>query len=341
MVGNLFLGRRMKKDFSIGHIFGLLRKTFPFLVFRFLIYMGIALGIVLLVGIGSGIGYVIGSIADGGAGGGVLGGLLTFGVSVGILLFLRSYLLYMVKAGHIAVLVEVMENRPLPEGKGQIEYAQKIVKERFKQSNVLFALDMLIKGILRAFNRTFLNISRMIPIPGVEAVVKILNTVVNNSLTYLDEVILGYLIKNKVENPWAGGQTALILYAQNYKSFLTNAVWLTFMIWGLTLAVFLVILFPVAGLVALFPNLAGIFTLILALVLAWGVKESLIEPFAMTALMSVYFKVTENQTANPEWEEKLSSVSSKFREMGQKAKDWVNEPDPKPAGGEEPKAIDP
>ena len=320
----------MKKDFNLGYVFGLLRKTAPFLIFRFLIYMGIAVGIVLLIGLGSGMGYVVGSIADSGGGGAFFGGLMAFGLSVGILLFLRSYLLYMVKAGHIAVLVEVLENRPLPEGKGQIEYAQKMVRERFKESNVLFALDMLIKGILRAFNRTFLRISQMIPIPGVEAAAKFLNTVINNSLGYLDEVILAYLIKNRVENPWAGGQTALILYAQNYQTFLKNAVWLTLFIWALTFAVFLLILAPIAGLVALFPNLAGFATLIFALVLAWGVKESLIEPFAMTALMTVYFKVTEGQTANPEWEEKLSSVSGKFREMGQKAKEWVNQPKSEP-----------
>jgi len=38
----------------------------------------------------------------------------------------------------------------------------------------------------------------------------------------------------------------------------------------------------------------------------------------MTALMQVYFKVTEGQTANPEWEEKPARVSSKFSELKDK-----------------------
>ncbi|MDZ7839978.1 MAG: hypothetical protein U5R46_04025 [Gammaproteobacteria bacterium] len=50
---------------------------------------------------------------------------------------------------------------------------------------------------------------------------KFLNTVVTLSLTYLDEVILAHNIRTRADNPWESGRTALVLYAQNYKSFLT------------------------------------------------------------------------------------------------------------------------
>ena len=307
------------KDFNIRDIIGLLAKTAPFLIFRFLIYFGITVAFVIITGTGAGIGYGIGAIAGNSAGGGMWGGLLGFGVASSIVYLLREYLLYMVKAGHIAVLVELIEGRELPTGRSQIDHAQTIVRERFKESSLLFGLDQLIKGILGAFNRVFFTVAAFLPIPGSQGIVKFVNTVVTLSLTYLDEVILAYNMKMRSDNPWRTSQTALILYAQNYKAFLKNAFWLAFIIWGLTLVVFLIILAPVAGLVALFPGSAGPLTLIIALVFAWGVKQAVIEPFAMTALMQVFFTVTEGQEPNPEWDAKLDGVSDKFRELKNKA----------------------
>lgn len=310
-------------DFNVGAVLGLLRRTMPFLVFRFLIYFGITLAYVLVTGAGAGIGYFIGHIGDDPGAFGVWGGLFGFSLVSAVVYFLREYLLYLVKAGHIAVLVELMDGKELPEGRSQIDHAQQIVRENFVQSSVLFGLDQLIKSILRAFNRTFFTISNFIPIPGVQGVVKFLNTVLNLSLTYLDEVILAYHLRERAENPWRSGQTALILYAQNYKAFLKNAFFLAFFIWGLTFVVFLLALVPAAGLVALFPGAAGLLTLIIAMVFAWAVKQAVIEPFAMTALMQVFFKVTEGQVPNPEWDGRLDQVSSKFRELKDRAAGWT------------------
>jgi len=327
------------KDFKVGEIISLLSKTAPFLIFRFLIYFGITLAFVLITGVGAGIGYGVGSIGGNAPGGGMWGGLIGFGMASGIMYLIREYLLYMVKAGHIAVLVELLEGKELPQGRSQIDHAQRVVRERFTESSVLFGLDQLIKGILKTFNRIFFTIATLIPIPGAAGLVKFANTVINLSLTYLDEVILAYYIKSGSDNPWRSSQTALVLYAQNYKSFLINAVWLAFFIWGLTFLVFLLILGPVAGLVALFPGSAGPLTLIIALVFSWGIKQAVIEPFAMTALMQVFFKVTEGQQPNPEWEAKLDSASEQFRELKDKAAAAVNRAVPTAAQASAPAAA--
>ncbi|MEM7054086.1 MAG: hypothetical protein AAF446_06005, partial [Pseudomonadota bacterium] len=165
-------------DFKLGQIISLLLKTTPFLIFRFLIYFGITLAYVLITGIGAGIGFGVGSIAGGAEAGGLWGGMFGFGLaSVGVYL-IREYLLYMVKAGHIAVLVELMEGKELPGGKGQIDYAQGIVRERFAQSSILFGLDQLIKGVLKAFNRAFFTIANFLPIPGIQGIASFINTII-------------------------------------------------------------------------------------------------------------------------------------------------------------------
>jgi hypothetical protein len=42
-------------------------------------------------------------------------------------------------------------------------------------------------------------------------------------------------------------------------------------------------------------------------------------------MMDVYFKTIEGQTPNPEWDQKLSSASDKFRELSQKAASYVSD----------------
>jgi len=311
-------------DFSIGQALALMGRTMPFIVLRVLVYAGIAIAYVLVTGVGAGVGWGIGAFGDEEfrAGSTIWGGGIGFALTAGVLYFAREYILYIVKAGHIAVLVEVLHGQEIPTGQGQIGYAREKVQERFKESSLLFGLDQLIKGILRTFNRTFLTIATILPIPGLRVVMNLLNTIVNLSLTYLDEVILAYLMHTKADNPWAAGRTALVLYAQNYKAFLKNAVWLALFIWGMTFAVFLLILGPAALLVGLFPGTAGPLTLIIAGGVAWGIKQAVIEPIGMTALMQVFFKVTAGQTAQPEWEAKLESLSAKFGEMKSKAHGW-------------------
>jgi uncharacterized membrane protein len=307
------------KDFSFKDVLELMRKTAPFLIFRFLIYFAITLCFVLITGAGAGVGYGIGYIANAAPAGGMWGGLVGFGIASVIMYLIREYLLYIVKAGHVAVLVSLLEGKEIPGGKRQVDYARQVVQERFATSSLLFAVDQLIKGVLKTFNKAFMSVATIIPIPGSKGLIGFVNTMLTLSLTYLDEVILAYLIKTRAENPWAASRTAIILYAQNYTKFLKNAVWLAIFVWVLTFIIFLLVLGPAALLVKLFPGTGGPLTLIVALVFAWGIKQAVIEPVAMIALMQVFFRVTVGQTADPEWEARLESLSMKFNELKQKA----------------------
>lgn len=309
-------------DFKLSEVFSLLLRTLPFLLLRMAIYFGITLAYVLGTGLGGGIGYLAGGAGDTGVGTAFWGALTGFGVVSGVLYWVREYILYLVKAGHIAVLVELMQGKALPEGRNQIEHAGRVVKERFVESSVLFGLDQLIKGVLRVFDRVMFTIAAFLPIPGIEGPVKFINAVIRMSLTFVDEVILAYNIRVGSQNPWASSRHGLVLYAQNYKTMLKNALWLTLILWGLTFVVFLIVLLPVAGLAALFPGVTTFWGFVLAVIFALAIKAAVIEPIAMTALMQVFFQVTESQQPNPEWTAKLEGMSDKFKEMGTRAAQW-------------------
>jgi hypothetical protein len=312
-------------DFRTGQIFGLLVRTLPFVILRLAVYIGITIAYILAVGVGSGMGYLFGSIGSNAGGGAGIGGLIGFAIVSGILFWAREYLLYLVKAGHIAVLVELMDGRQIPAGKGQIDFATAIVKQHFATSSMLFGLNQLIRGILRAFNRITVSIASWLPIPGLDALVKLVDAIINTSLSHLDQVILAQILRKRADssganNPWAVARDATVLYAQNYKGVLKNAAFLTFIIWGLTLLILLLVAAPIAALIGVFHVHAGIATFALAVIAALSLKAALIDPFATVALIQVYDKITAGQTPNPEWSAKLESISGKFRDLTQKAR---------------------
>ena len=312
-------------DFSLGRAFGMLLKTMPYLMFRVMVYFGIAIGYVLLCGIGAGIGYGIGSIggADGAAGGAIWGGLIGLGAGSGIMFFMREYLLYVVKAGHIAVLVELLDGRPLPDGKSQVAYGASVVKERFVQSSVLFALDRLLKGVIRMMTRVVEGVANFLPIPGTQAIVGLIRGMLKLSVGFLDELILAHAIRTRSDNPWQASAQALVLYGQNGKAMMKNALFATLLMYLASAVLFAIFLVPAGLLVWMLPGQLSAMTFIFALVFAWAAKAALLEPLALVCMMQAYFKVIEGQQPDPVWDQRLTQMSNKFGKIKQQAIDWI------------------
>jgi hypothetical protein len=317
-------------DFSLGTATSIMVRTAPFLLFRIIVYFAITLGLILATGTGAGVGWGIGNFGDEEfrAGATVWGAFGGFGIAGAVLFFLRDYLLYVVKAGHLALMVEALEGRPIPQGRAQIDHAATVVKARFGQASALFALDQVIKGVITAITGLVQGLMSILPIPGLDRIMAVVRAYLRVAVGLIDEVILAHAIRTNSDNAWGSAREALVLYGQNARPMLVNAAWLTLILYGLSFVVFLVMLAPAAAVVWLMPGAWSAGGVVFALVFAWAVKAALIEPFALACLLQVFFKVTEGQTPNPEWERKLESVSDKFRAMGEKAANWMRKPAP-------------
>jgi hypothetical protein len=137
-------------------------------------------------------------------------------------------------------------------------------------------------------------------------------------------------------------QTAVVLYAQNYKIMLKNAAWLTIIAYGLAFVVFLIMLVPAGAVVWLIPGGWSAGGFIFAILFAWAVKAALIEPFCVASLLQVYFKTIEGQQPDPAWDARISEVSRKFAEMKEKAAAWATRPpSPTSTSGSGPAALPP
>jgi len=308
-------------DFDFGRAVGLMVQTLPYLIFRVIVYGAMAAAYVMVTGVGAGVGYGLGWIGgpDSQAGFAFWGGAIGFGLTATAIYLAREYLLYTVKAGHIAVLVELMDGRDLPDGQGQITYGAGVVKERFVQSSVLFGLDQLVKGVIRAVSSLVEGVAAFLPIPGLSGLASLFRAFLKVAVGFVDEVILAHAIRTRSTNAWEAAREALVLYGQNYQRMLKNAAIIAFFTYILAFIVFLVMLAPAAAIVYLMPGSWSFGGMVFAVVFAWAVKAAVLEPLALTLMMQAYFKVTAGQIPDPEWDARLSELSGKFQEIKEKA----------------------
>ncbi|TIL82178.1 MAG: hypothetical protein E5Y89_06260 [Mesorhizobium sp.] len=309
-------------DFSIGRSVSIMIRTWPFIVFRMIVYFGITLAYIMATGTGASVGYGVGHIStdpEGPLSFALWGGVVGFGVVSVAVYWIREYILYVLKAGHIAVMVHLIDGQDVPDGQTQISYARAVVTERFAEANVLFVIDQLVKGAIRAITGLIGGIAAFLPIPGLNGLVSFINTVIRISLTYVDEIILGYNIRINSTSPFETARQGVVLYAQNGKTMVKNAVWLAVIMWGVSFVIFLLMLAPAGAILWAMPGQLGGWAFVLAIVFAWAFKAAFIEPFAIASLMQVYFATIEGQVPNPDWDRQLAEASSKFRELKDKA----------------------
>lgn len=304
-------------DFEIGRTLGIVIRTWPFVILRIVVYFGITVAYIVSTGAGAGIGYGVGHVwgGDGPFTFAMWGGIFGFGLVSMLFYWLREYILYLVKAGHIAVMVHLIDGIDVPGGQSQIGYAHAIVRERFVEANVLFVLDQLIKGVLRVITGLIGGFAAFLPIPGLQGIAKFVSAVVRMSLTYVDEIILAYNIRRRSGAPFETGRQGVVLYAQNARAMLKNAVWLTVMTWVLGVVIFFLTLAPAGAILYTMPGELAGWAFVLAIVFAWAFISAFIEPFVIAALMQVYFRAIEGQTPDPAWDMRLSDASRHFREL--------------------------
>ena len=314
--------------FSVREALGLMARTAPFLIFRMLVYSGIVAAYILATTVGAGLGWLVGAAGSAdfqGAATGI-GGFAGFGLTAAALFLLREYILYVVKAGHIAVLVELMEGRSIPMGRAQIDHAAKMVRRRFADANLLFGVDLLIKGVLRVTMGLLQGIAILLPIPGLQVLLGLIRAVLRVSVGFMDEVILAHIFRTNPANSWEGGRQGLVLYAQNGPAMLRNAAFLTVIIYGLSFLIFLAMLAPAAAIAYAMPGGWSAGGMVFALLFAWAVKAAVIEPFAIACMMQAFFRISANQAPDPVWDARLASASGKFQELRTKAMGWAPRP---------------
>ena len=245
-------------------------------------------------------------------------------VAGGIWRFAARYFLYLLKAAHIAVLTELITTGRIGNGsESMFHYGRRVVTDRFGEVNVLFGLDLLVDGIVSAFNRTLDWVANSLPIPGLDSVASIVRSVLRASTTYIDETIFSYNLARGDENAFRSSRDGLIYYAQNAREILKTGLWVVVVDKVLTVFIWVVMLAPAFALAYSMPGGASLAALILASLFAANVRSAVLRPLFLTMVMVKFHSLVREQSIELGWEQRLSSVSGKFGELTQKAEAWV------------------
>jgi hypothetical protein len=314
-----------RKPFTIA--VGLLRRTTPFLLLNAAVYAGFFLVIVAWLAAFGGLAAFFANRIE------VLAFiflLIAIGGPGALLALARRYLLYLVQGAHIAAATTLLFDGQLPEGQGQIAYGRAQVQERFRDVSILFAVDRAVHGVVSTFTRSFVRIADMLPLGNaVSNLARIGATIVNRSVSYVDEAILSYAIARDEANVWRSARHGVILYAQAYKPILGAAV----KIWLLGKVAFIVLLL-ILGIPAVLVLLAfdavwlQVVLFVAVVMLAWLIMAATYEPFAVLYSLVTYHQAIEGVEVNAVWDQRLQQVSKRFKEIVGKAQQGGGGPDP-------------
>jgi hypothetical protein len=303
-------------------------QTLPYVFLRLVAYLLFGLLALVVMGIMAGLG--IGAVAAFGQAGGAVFIILfiALGVLWGLKRLAERYVLYLIKAGHVAVITELVQKGRLPAGVNQVSYGKAKVLKHFASTSVLFGVDALVAGSVRQILRWLVRLGSLLAfLPGAKFVLGFVYRVLRLAGNYIDEALLSYILLHEDQNVWRAAADGVVLYAQSWKKILWRAVGIVLIAMTGWLVVFLVsflALLPLASLAGRGKPGLPLFLGLVAFVAAWLIanvaKWALVDPFATVAMIVAYNEAVREQTPSYDLYNTLAGVSRKFRELEQKAR---------------------
>lgn len=305
----------------------LFQRTLPFFIARILIYGIFGLVALIFLGIVIGVGFLFAKLFGDSSGAFIILMLIAFGVVYGGLKFVERYVLYIVKIGHVSVIVELLRTGSIPEGKGQVAYGKEQVTKNFGTANVAFVLDQMVHATVRQIQRWILRVGELFSfIPGHKNILGVLNAILSVSLNYIDEAIVSYIFVKKREgrneSVWKLAGDGVVLYAQSWKAILKTAAISVIMIYLFNIVVFLMFTIPFMFISKLLTSnapetgfLFGALALVAAYVVTTVLKRALVDPIVTIAMIRAYQMGIQNLEPAIDMEQQLMGVSSKFRNL--------------------------
>lgn len=311
----------------------LVRRTFPFILTRILVYAAFGIVALLFLGIVIGIGFLLLKMFGESSGAFIIVMIIALGVVYGGLRFVERYVLYMVKTGHVAVITELLRKGNIPEGKGMVAYGKDQVTKNFGASNVAFLLDTMVHAAVRQIQRWIMRIGNLFSfIPGSKNIIGIINAIMSVALNYIDEAIMSYIFLKKSEEGaegqtvWKSASDGVVLYAQSWKGVLKSATISVVFIYIFNIIMFLIFVFPlmlvgklIAGDTEGLGLFLGFIAVVGAYILTTVLKRALIDPIVTIIMIRSYQMSIRGLEPKADLEQKLLGISPRFKRLFNKA----------------------
>jgi len=244
-----------------------------------------------------------------------------FGLAIGVYAWVVRIFGYAIRVGHIAVLVETIKTGKTPDN--QLEFGKDKVVSKFKTAAIFFVLDRAVDLAVNQLQNTVGNLMNMLPLPGL--IKSFAKNVVKKALKFVDECCIGWIFYNEDQSATKGALDGVVIYFQNWKPILGNAVKTTLMMMVVQWILFVGLLIVFWSFTSVLGGgLWGWLAFFLGLMISMAIKRAFLDSWVMIRMMSTYFEHAPQTEIKFDIYGKLSGISSSFRKLADQAQDEIN-----------------
>ena len=294
-------------------------KTMPFVLLR--LGIGILLGVlsVLYFGVVLYVGYRL-------LGAGTISGWIAIAgllVAIGLFAWLwrlfSRYVLYLIKAGHIAVIAHIVETGEVPDN--QIQYGKGQVTERFTEASALFAVDQVIKVVVKQFNSGVVSFSKLFSfVPALKKLIRLVGKAIAIAASYIDEAIIAHMFISDEENPWRSARDGVVLYGKNWKPVLGSTMLIVLGMYAAAFALLLA-LTPIASVLSGLSATIEVAGWVVVGGLFLTLYTGFLKPWVKTVVITTFLVESRDETPDSETMDRIAARSDRFQELVSKADD--------------------
>ncbi|AXR81959.1 hypothetical protein [Natrarchaeobaculum sulfurireducens] len=296
------------------------KKTWPYVLLQFGIgvlfallgvaYFGLALWLVYrFLWAGGGVSLLVVAVAM----------LAVLAVFAFVWRLIQRYVLYMVKAGHIAVIATAVETDTVPEN--QIRYGVEQVGENFFSASGLWVVDEVIDAVLRQLSRSVARFQQLLPVPvprNIQVLFTLLERSVTMAVSYLDNAILAYIFVDDTENTWRSARDGVVLYGKTWKLVLGSTIAIVFGMYALAF-VLAMVLAPLAVALDFLPTTIEALSWLLVGGMVAVVHTGIVKPWVKTVVITTFLVEQRDHTPDSETMAWIEERSDRFAELVEKA----------------------
>ncbi|WP_255170954.1 hypothetical protein [Natrononativus amylolyticus] len=308
-----------------GKATGIFVRTMPFVLLR--MGVGVLLGLlsILYFGVVVWLGLTLldwGTISGWIA---VVGLLVAIAIFVGAWRLFSRYVLYMIKAAHIAVIAHIIDTGEVPSG--QLRYGKSQVRSHFVEASALFAIDQLVKAVIKQFNGRVVSVSSLFSFSsGLRNLIRLLGRAVAVAASYIDEAIIAYMFTVDEENPWRAARDGVVLYGKNWKPVLGSTLLIVLGMYAVTFA-FLLAMTPLASVLGGLSSTLEVVGWVVVAGVVLTAYTGFIKPWVKTVVITTFLVEARDDTPDSETADRIAARSEKFSELVRKAETEGGDPD--------------
>jgi hypothetical protein len=290
-------------------------KTMPFVFYRWLVFLGLALGFLLSALAGAGTAIAMSSFSSDPTMFANLGAILGFGAFGWLLYRFRTSVASAVSTPHLLLLAKVIQGDTVPTGKAQLQFAKQASAERLPPLTDARLLATKARATLGALPH--LEGLTLLPCPVDKLAPAIARLSAWVSASNADAV-LARAATDPRYSPWRAAWLAILRQAGDLKTYLRQRGYVTLFVFIGWIVAYAVLLVPSLKLAAALPFATSFWPYVVAGVLSWNLKASFLDPIAQAAMIRLDLAMDAAEPP-PEVSARLTAALADFRDISARA----------------------